>query len=374
MAFTSAALMMSIQGDSPKAVASDTSTNKEVVATTQDPLTYSFQPSNKDARAVLKIIKEMATACIHQDISTIARHMHKDVTSINKKTGVVLHGKEKVIEHIEQVFKQYSPKGSTPLVSYCITQPFIHVHGNEAIATYTGIAKIGGVHPTELRSRISEVFVKEGDDWKSIHYKSHWDHEQVLKNLEEAKDPTEERYKASDFKQLKGGVKVLILNLQDIRVLGHDLWIAGRALKELERESGRRALVVNAPANEIEPVIIHSKTDYLEPRRKYLDHYCNELETILNSLNRAVDNYEDGSLKLVMNEKVREQVQGILNDFTSSTKRARKHLNSLTRLTKSPPYDNEAILGITKLLSKDLQEMRSEQKQLIKAFKKGGQI
>ena len=363
-------LFSSIVG-SPPAVASDPVKKSEITATSQEPLTFSFQPTNPDAKVILKILEEMATACIHQNIETIAKHMHDDVTSINERTKVVLSGKEKVIEHIEAVFKQYSPEGTTPLISYRISQPFIHVHGKEAIATYTGIAKIGGLHPTELRSRISEVFVKDSDSWKSIHYKSRWDHEKVLnKSEEEESNPTEDRFQSSDFEQLKGGVKVLILNLQDIRVLGHDLWIAGRAVKELERESDRKMLTVNAVSNEIEPIISPDQSEFIEPRKKYLDHYCNEIETILNSLNKAVDQYEDGALNLVVEAKIKDSVKAILNDFISSTRQARKHLTSLTRLTKSPPYDNEAILRIISLLSADIEKMNAEQKALIKAFKK----
>ncbi|MCA9816187.1 MAG: nuclear transport factor 2 family protein [Cyanobacteria bacterium HKST-UBA01] len=343
-----------------------------VVATSQDPLTYPFQPSNAEAQKVLSIIKEMATACINQDIDTIASHMHDHVTSINQRTNVVLSGKESVIEHIREMFKKYSPDGETPLISYDIKQPFIHVHGKEAIATYVAVAKIGGMHPAELRTKINEVFVKDGDQWQSIHYRSRWDHDSVPNsNSQNGQSQSQSKNKV-EYKRLKGGIEVLLLNLSEIKALGNDIKSARQALKEIKTELSRRELLVNSADTIAEPVLVKSPDNFLAPRKRILNHAVEHLDTMLDALGISFQKYGDGSLKLVVREDIRKPAKEIVEHWPTHLRQAGKHRDSMEKLLKGPGIDNEAVIEVIKLLDGDLEKMEKDRQSLLLLFTRGG--
>ena len=339
-----------------------------VTVTSQTPLTYEFQPSNPEAQKVLSIIKEMATACINQDIDTIAGHMHDHVTSINQRTNVVLSGKESVIEHIREMFKKYSPEGETPLIAYDIKQPFIPIHGKEAIATYVAMAKIGGLHPTELRTKINEVFVKDGDQWQSIHYRSRWDHDSVENS--QSKNQSENKV---EYKSLKGGIEVLLLNISEIKSLGSDIKSARHVLKEIKTEISRRELLVNSADTIVEPILVKSPDSFLAPRKKILNHAVEHLDTILDALGISLQKYGNGSLKLVVREDIRKPAREIIEHWPTHLRQAGKHRNSMEKLLNDPNFDNEAIIEIIKLLDSDLEKMDKDQKALLQLFNRGSQ-
>lgn len=348
----------------------DSKSTGSVVATSQDLLTYPFQPSNAEAQKVLSIIKEMATACINQDINTIASHMHDHVTSINQRTNVVLSGKESVIEHIREMFKKYSPEGETPLIAYDIKQPFIHVHGKEAIATYVAVAKIGGMHPTELRTKINEVFVKDGDQWQSIHYRSRWDHDSVPNQNNQNQSENKSKNKV-EYKRLKGGIEVLLLNLSEIKALGNDIKSARQALKEIKTEVSRRELLVNSADSIAEPMLVKSPDNFLAPRKKILDHAIEHLDTMLDALGIDFQTYGDGSLKLVVREDIRKPAREIVEHWPTHLRQAGKHRDSMEKLIKGPGIDNEAVIEVIKLLDGDLEKMEKDRQSLLLLFTRG---
>ena len=321
--------------------------------------------SKTDAELISEILNKLAKAFVNQDLDEMAKYIHKDSTSFDDAFDEGFKGKEAVLNHIKDRFKQFSPKGKTPLLSMDLSKPEVTVKDKTATAKYVAFAEIGGAKPQELSSEITEVFVKEDGQWLSYKYYCHWTEEKG-KYLESGVVNPE------NYIELKGGVKTLLVSLHGIKALGIDVKRARRGLNEYKREASRKKLVVTAPPNEVGPIIEESPDpkDYLPARKEHLEVYLNELATLIKLMKADVDAFESGVLTLVIRKDIMKEMNSLIDHWVSKVKSADRQCKALTKATKKNIDDNALLVKSAELLEADLNELKLIQKKMERTFRK----
>lgn len=57
------------------------------------------------------------------------------------------------------------------ITNFTIDQPFVRVNGNVATVSFVLIKEVAGTPPQKFESHCTDVFIKNGGDWKKLHYR-----------------------------------------------------------------------------------------------------------------------------------------------------------------------------------------------------------
>jgi ketosteroid isomerase-like protein len=130
-------------------------------------------PACSESAKVIDTLHHITQLINDGDFATMADFFDDGVTTFNEDNKRLIIGKEAVIADLKERYAQ-NHKCDGKLVSYTIDKPYAEVNGNRAVVTFVAKKVLTGSHPVEMESHSTEVFVKEGDKWKTLHYRGAW--------------------------------------------------------------------------------------------------------------------------------------------------------------------------------------------------------
>ncbi|MBS1997112.1 MAG: nuclear transport factor 2 family protein [Cyanobacteria bacterium SZAS LIN-2] len=140
---------------------------KACAVTCNDP-----HPACSESAKVIETLNKLTQLINDGNFDALAEYFDDGVITFNEDTKKLIVGKAAVIADIKSRYERLH-KGEN-LVSYTIDQPYAKVTGNRAVVTFVAKKVISGAHPIAMESHSTEVFVKDGDKWKTIHYRGAW--------------------------------------------------------------------------------------------------------------------------------------------------------------------------------------------------------
>lgn len=129
------------------------------------------------APAVLETVKAMAKAAARGDAEKYKTCLDDGCTIFDEANNTMLTGKQAAVANMMKEFDRDKNNGKHISVSIKIDQPFIKVAGNSAVVSYHSEKTIAldGAPPLVKEAFFTQVFVKEGNNWKlSSHTSGRW--------------------------------------------------------------------------------------------------------------------------------------------------------------------------------------------------------
>ncbi len=130
-------------------------------------------PSCSESARVIDTRGQLTQLINDGTFTAMGEYFDDGVTTFIEDTKKLIVGKDAVIADIKQRYERQN-KGAGHMLSYTIEQPYAEVTGNRAEVTFVAKKVLAGVHPVDMESHSTEVFVKDGDRWKTLHYRGAW--------------------------------------------------------------------------------------------------------------------------------------------------------------------------------------------------------
>jgi len=130
-------------------------------------------PACSESARVIETLNKLTQLINEGNFDAMSEYFDDGVTTFNEDTSKLIVGKAAVLADIKERY-QRRQKAEGRLVSYTIDTPYAYVHGNSAVVTFVAKKVISGPHPIGMESHSTEVFVKDGEKWKTLHYRGAW--------------------------------------------------------------------------------------------------------------------------------------------------------------------------------------------------------
>lgn len=129
----------------------------------------------EEARQVIETLKKMAEALNKKDYALYESFLDDGCTTFDEASKRLIVGKSAVMENMTLQENRKKVKGEeSPPVSITIDHPWAQVQGNTAVVNFKAIREVGGKHPYKEVCNATDIFVKNGDQWKRLHFRGHW--------------------------------------------------------------------------------------------------------------------------------------------------------------------------------------------------------
>ena len=333
----------------------------------------SYGSNSREAQKILRAINQFKDALIKEDFDKLSTFLHEDATSFNEHTKKLIKGKENVLQNLKTIMKGFSSHSKTPLKKYTIKNPYINVSGKQATATYFAVATFGGSSPCQLSSNVTEVFQKQGSAWKRLHYRGHWNFDELnCKTHPDSKIshktgaslnlPAEKNtLKLNEMKNLQGGKKLLESIRKSLLSLSVDLERARRSLRELRWEISRSSK--------------HKEDDNIaggltKPRKNWIRLYTEETVEIFDFLEEDMDAFEKNTVDTIKESDIKVALKNRLAALKNKLHEATEHKLTLVRQTRDKAMDNDHIQTTINKLQKNIDSIGQIKNSLINIFKK----
>lgn len=129
-------------------------------------------PSCSESTRVIDTLNKLTQLINDGHFDGMGDYFDDGVTTFNEDTKKLIIGKEAVLADIKQRYERHKADGH--LLSYTIDRPYAEVTGNRAVVTFIAKKVFSGAHPVDMEAHSTEVFVKDGDKWKTLHYRGAW--------------------------------------------------------------------------------------------------------------------------------------------------------------------------------------------------------
>jgi hypothetical protein len=130
-------------------------------------------PACRESARVIDTLNRLTQLINDGNFAAMGDYFDDGVTTFNEDTKKLIIGKNAVLADIKQRYdRQHKTDGR--MLSYTIDRPYAEVTGNRAVVTFVAKKVIAGLHPVDMESHSTEVFVKDGDKWKTLHYRGAW--------------------------------------------------------------------------------------------------------------------------------------------------------------------------------------------------------
>ncbi len=133
--------------------------------------TQNNQKPNKESQKVIRVMELITRALAQRDFVGMTRFMDKGCTTFDEATGKVIVGRDKVIADVQQKLATQENLAHERITDFTIDQPFVRVNGNVATVSFVLIKEVAGTPPQKFESHCTDVFIKNGGDWKKLHYR-----------------------------------------------------------------------------------------------------------------------------------------------------------------------------------------------------------
>lgn len=179
----------------------------------------------------------------------------------------------------------------------------------------------------------------------------------------------------SEYKELKGGVKVLILTLTELKDSRNTVKKVKKTAGDIRDEVNRRLIQMQTRPNVVGTTVINVPQPVdmgeLPARKEWIDLYMAHLTPLLKMMQKNVDDLEKGNMKLVVREDIKKAFNPLLETWKTTVKDTEEHLASLQELTaQGPPYKKSEIDNQAKIIEKDAKKLEKTVKKVERLFKK----
>ena len=130
-------------------------------------------PACRESARVIDTLNQLTQLINDVKFDSMSEYFDDGVTTFNEDTKKLIVGKAAVLADIKHRYEQQH-KGVGHMISYTIDRPYAEVNGNRAVVTFVAKKVLSGIHPMDMESHSTEVFVKDGDKWKTLHYRGAW--------------------------------------------------------------------------------------------------------------------------------------------------------------------------------------------------------
>ncbi len=89
-----------------------------------------------EAPDVIKAVDVLVQACAAGNSEVVGKLIDDQCSVSGADAGKTYIGKKAVMEHLQQAGGKHTAKGSEPLISFTLNQPFIKVIGASAVVTF----------------------------------------------------------------------------------------------------------------------------------------------------------------------------------------------------------------------------------------------
>jgi hypothetical protein len=168
-----AALTLALSGTSFYGARAAEDAKSPVGASTCMVTCHDPHPACRESARVIDTLNKLTQLINEGDFAAMGEYFDDGVTTFNEDTKKLIIGKEAVMADIKQRYERQH-KSDGHLLSYTIDSPYAEVNGNRAVVTFIAKKVLSGLHPVDMESHSTEVFIKEGDKWKTLHYRGAW--------------------------------------------------------------------------------------------------------------------------------------------------------------------------------------------------------
>ncbi len=130
-------------------------------------------PACSESARVIDTLNKLTQLINDGKFDAMGDYFDDGVTTFNEDTKKLIIGKDAVIADIKLRYERQH-KTDEHMLSYTIDRPYAEVTGNRAVVTFVAKKVLAGAHPVDMESHSTEVFVKDGDKWKTLHYRGAW--------------------------------------------------------------------------------------------------------------------------------------------------------------------------------------------------------
>lgn len=128
----------------------------------------------EESAKVIEEVKAITAALNDGNVDKASEFFDEHCTTFDKGRHKLISGKQAVIDDIKKRLELHNANSQEPLKSYTIDHPYAFVHGDTATVTFVAYKEYGGEHPVKMKSQCTDIFVKRGEKWKKLHYRSDW--------------------------------------------------------------------------------------------------------------------------------------------------------------------------------------------------------
>ncbi|HEY9784306.1 MAG TPA: nuclear transport factor 2 family protein [Candidatus Obscuribacterales bacterium] len=127
-----------------------------------------------ESEKVIETLKEITAALNDGDLETVSSYLDDGCTTFDKGTKKLIVGKQAVLDDLKRRIAAHNATSQEPLKAYTIDHPYAKVNGDVCVVTFVAHKEYGGKHPMKMESRCTDIFVRRGEKWKKLHYRSDW--------------------------------------------------------------------------------------------------------------------------------------------------------------------------------------------------------
>ncbi len=124
-----------------------------------------------EAPDVLKAAVALASAYGRGKLDRYGDLISDDCSLYDEHEGKTVSGREAILKRLKLDF-QRDTAGGRQIVAYTIDSPYIKVLGGTAVVTYKAVKSIQGKLLEDEQTFVTEMFVKEGDNWKLTYWRA----------------------------------------------------------------------------------------------------------------------------------------------------------------------------------------------------------
>jgi ketosteroid isomerase-like protein len=130
----------------------------------------------EESKKVVQILRLLVDAYNKGDLDTYSKYLADGCTTFDENSKKLITGKEAVLADLKAKFAANGIKpGAAPTMSkFIIDQPYARVDGNTAVVSFKAVKEFTGKNAHKEEAHITDIFVKEGDTWKKLHYRGRW--------------------------------------------------------------------------------------------------------------------------------------------------------------------------------------------------------
>lgn len=128
----------------------------------------------EESQKVIDTLNLLCKSLSEGDFDTVSQYLSADVTTVDDKTNKTIYGHDAVLADMKQRYEKSLEATEGGSITYTIEQPYAKVMGNTATVTFIARKTLNGKNPVSYESHSTDIFVKEGDKWKKLHYRGAW--------------------------------------------------------------------------------------------------------------------------------------------------------------------------------------------------------
>jgi len=129
-------------------------------------------PTDAEGDRVIAVIESITKALAERKFDQMMTYMDEGCTTYDGNTKRSVVGREAIVADVKQKILAEEAKSKAPILSYSIDRPFAQVNGDTAVVCFVLVKTLGGAHPQKFEEHCTDVFVKRGQDWKKLNFRS----------------------------------------------------------------------------------------------------------------------------------------------------------------------------------------------------------